>query len=336
MKTVELGNSGESVSQLALGCMQMGTVQDEASSFAILDRYLERGGTFLDTANCYMWWHRKGSQGGESEELLGRWLARGRRRDEVVIDTKGSGMVTDLDNVWGDGDRPDWDKAWERFEGAGADTLRRAIDGSLRRLGTDYVDLYYVHVDDLNTPLEETLEALAGIVEAGKARYLGWSNVSTARLQEIRELCDQHGWPAPVAVQQRHSYLRPLPGRERTDTVDAEQRVHLAGRDDLTLVAYSPILQGLYDVPAKRIGPGLISIYEGPDTAARLAAVDAVADELGTTRSQVVLAWLMAQERPRVIPLVGPRTVEQYEELVASLDVSLDGEVVARLDAAGA
>src|SRR5690349_3239984 len=160
MRSVELGGSGVEVSQLALGCMIMGTRTPEEESFRILDRYLELGGGFLDTANCYAWWEQPGSQGGESEELLGRWFARGGVRDRVFLATKGSALVREP--VFRANGEPDW--AAIRFDGAGADTLRRSLDDSLRRLGTDHVDLYYVHVDDRSTPLEETLGALAELV----------------------------------------------------------------------------------------------------------------------------------------------------------------------------
>ncbi|QBI18711.1 aldo/keto reductase [Egibacter rhizosphaerae] len=336
MQTMTLGGSGEQVSQVALGCMQMGTRQDEATSFALLDRYTERGGNFLDTANCYMWWHRRGIGGGQSEELLGRWLVRRGRRDDVFLATKGSGMVTDPSAAFTEDEEPDWNAAGRLFEGAGGETLHRAIDGSLQRLGTDYVDLYYVHVDDRTTPLEETLEALDDIVRAGKARFIGWSNVRTWRLERIRQLCDRHGWQSPVAVQQRHTYLRPRIERDQASNVDGEQLDYLAEHDDLTLVAYSPIVQGVYDVADKREGPGLIDLYRGPDTDARLAAVDRVASKVGATGSQVVLAWLLAQRDPRVIPLIGPRTLEQFDELMAALDLRLEGPVLAELDTAGA
>lgn len=271
MKSVQLGNTGEHVSHLALGCMRMGTAIDEAASNDILDHFIAAGGTFLDTADCYTWWERQGSQGGESEQLLGRWFARTGHRDDVFLATKGSAVVRDAASAW-DADRvPDWDVARNRFVGAGADTLRRSIDDSLRRLRTDRVDLYYVHVDDRATPLEETLEALAGIVAAGKARYIGWSNVRTWRLERIRQLCAQHGWPAPVAVQQQHSYLRRRAGLEHVSIVDDEQLDYLRANDDLTLVAYSPVLKGVYDDPAKRDGHVAMGPYEGPDAEARIA-----------------------------------------------------------------
>jgi aryl-alcohol dehydrogenase-like predicted oxidoreductase len=336
MKTIELGRTGEQVSQLALGCMLMGTATDETTSLAMLDAYAAAGGTFLDTANCYAWWIRRGSLGGESEELLGRWFTRGGRRDEVFLATKGSAMVRNLDAVWGDATEPDWTVARRHYEGAAAETLRRNLDESLHRLRTDHIDLYYVHVDDRTTPLTETLATLAEFVAAGKVRYVGWSNVRTWRLERIRQLAAGNGWPAPVAVQQQHSYLRRRAGLVHTSIVDDEQLDYLREHDDLTLVAYSPILKGIYDSAAKRQGHWAMDPYQGPDAEARLAAAAELAVEVGCTPNQVVLAWLLHQTSPRVIPLMGPRTREQFEVGMEALQVVLTADQVARLDAAGA
>ncbi|WP_129664575.1 aldo/keto reductase [Phytoactinopolyspora endophytica] len=335
MKTVELTHTGEQVSQLALGCMLMGTATDEPSSVRMLDQFADAGGTFLDTANCYCWWNDRGSHGGHSEELLGHWFARTGRRDEVFLATKGTALVKDMDAVWAKG-TPDWEVAYRSFDGAGADNLRRSIDDSLRRLQTDHIDLYYVHVDDQSTPLEETLEALAGIVQAGKARYIGWSNVRTWRLERIRQLCAQHGWPQPVAVQQQHSYLRRKAGLRHISIVDDEQLDYLQTHDDLTLVAYSPILKGIYDDPAKRDGHGMMASYAGPDADVRLKVVEEIAAEVDATPNQLVLAWLLHQTSPTIVPIIGPRTLEQYDAAMPALDVKLTGEQLARLDAAGA
>jgi aryl-alcohol dehydrogenase-like predicted oxidoreductase len=336
MRTVELGRTGQPVSHLALGCMIMGTTTDEETSVAMLDHFVGAGGTFLDTADCYAWWNARGTAGGQSESLIGRWLARRGRRDDVFLATKGSGQVRGVERAWDADGQADWGYARDNFAGAGADTLRRAIDDSLRRLGTDHVDLYYVHVDDRSTALEETLEALAGIVAAGKARYLGWSNVATWRLERIRQLCQRNGWPQPVAVQQQHSYLRRRPGLAHNSIVDEAQLDYLREHDDLTLVAYSPILQGTYDDPAKSSGHWKLAEYVGADSDARLAEVRAVATELGVTPNQLVLAWLLRQDAPTVVPLIGPRTMAQYLAALPALDLKLPDDLVARLDAAGA
>ncbi|MCT2587885.1 aldo/keto reductase [Actinophytocola gossypii] len=323
MRTIELGRTGEQVSQLALGAMLMGTMTGEEESRRMLDHYLDAGGSFVDTANCYAWWTEPGRTGGESEELLGRWLA-GRRREDVFLATKGSAWVPDTER-WRD------NPGAATYSGAGAATLRRELDESLRRLGTDHVDLYYVHVDDLDTPLAQTLDALAGLVAAGKIRYLGWSNVRTWRLERIRALCDRHGWPAPVALQQQYSYLRPRPGADLRSIVGDEQLHHLRHNPDLTLVAYSPLVKGAFGNPAKR-AHHIMDSFRGPDADARFAAVEELAADLGATPNQVALAWLLHQTGPAAVSLVGPRTFAQLTEALPALELKLSDEQLTHLD----
>ncbi|MFL6121403.1 aldo/keto reductase [Actinophytocola sp.] len=329
MQTTELGRTGEQVSQLALGAMWMGTRTDEATSLTMLDRYLDLGGSFVDTADCYAWWPAPGLTGGESETVLGHWFASRGNRDRVFLSSKGSGWVEDPDAQRGGG----WPA---KYVGAGARTLRGSLDASLRRLGTDRIDLYYVHVDDRATPLEETLEALDGFVRAGKIRYVGWSNVRTWRLERILGLCDRHGWPAPVAVQQQHSYLRPKGGVNTLSIVDDEQLDHLRANPQVSLVAYSPILNGIYDDPAKRAADPKMPNYAGPDSNARLAALTELATELGVRPNQLVLAWLLHQTDPPVVPLTGPRTLEQFDAAMAAVDIKLSEDHLGRLDNASA
>ena len=318
----ELGRTGEHVSKLSLGAMLMGTRTDEPTSFGMLDRYLDAGGSFVDTADCYAWWPAPGLVGGESETVLGRWLAARGNRERVFLSTKGSAWVADPDRYRGKPGTP-------AYAGADAATLRDALDGSLRRLGTDHVDLYYVHVDDRATPLEETLEALAGFVAAGKVRHIGWSNVRTWRLERILGLCDRYGWPAPVALQQQHSYLRPAPGARLVSIVDDGQLDHLRANPQVSLVAYSPILKGIYDTPAKVAD---LPDYAGPDATARMARLTGLAGDLGVTPNQLVLAWLLHQTDPAPITLTGPRTPAQLDNSLAALDIKLTDEQLAHLD----
>lgn len=329
MQTTELGRTGQQVSQLSLGAMWMGTRTDEPTSFTMLDRYLDTGGSFVDTANCYSWWRIPGTTGGESETVLGRWFASRGNRDRVFLSTKGSAWVADPDR-YRDGPEP------PKYSGARAATLRDELDASLRRLGTDHIDLYYVHVDDLDTPLEETLEALDGFVTAGKIRHVGWSNVRTWRLERILGLCDRHGWSAPVAVQQQHSYLRPKPGINLRSIVDDEQLDHLRANPQVSLVAYSPILNGIYDDAAKRAADPKAPDYAGPDSDARLATLTGLAAELGVRPNQLVLAWLLHQTDPTLVPLTGPRTLDQFDAAMGALNIKLSDEQLATLDAAGA
>lgn len=344
MQKVKLGTSGMEVSALALGCMLMGTQTNEADSVEMLERYLAAGGSFLDTADCYAWWTSPDALGGESEAVLGRWFARTGKRDQVFLATKGTAQPVDVPGLWADarptgpGGRPEpeWARARREFAGASRRALTEALNGSLRRLGTDYIDLYYIHVDDLATPLEETLETLAGFVHSGKVRHIGWSNVRTWRLERIRQLCAHNGWPAPVALQQQHSYLRTRPGHSSASIVGDEQLDYLRRHEDLTLVAYSPILKGIYDDPAKRRGHHIMDGYEGPDAEARFAAVEKLAAEVGVTPNQLVIAWLLAQRSPEMVTLIGPRTLEQFDAALPALGVTLTQDQLARLDAAGA
>jgi aryl-alcohol dehydrogenase-like predicted oxidoreductase len=334
MRTTPLGQTGVQVSALSLGCMQMGTIADDASSFALLDRYAEAGGTFLDTADCYSWWWAQGTDGGQSEDVIGRWMVERGNRDTTFVATKGTGR-TDYAGAWPAGaPTADWDYARRHFVGAGAATLRESLEGSLRRLRTDHVDLYYVHVDDRATPLEETLGALAELVAEGKVRHIGWSNVRTWRLERIRQLAAQHGWPAPVAVQQAYSYLQRRAGLHHGSITDDEQLDYLTEHPDLTLVAYSPVLKGLYDLaPERRSSVEVYADFAGDAGEARLEAAREVADELGVLPSQVVLAWLYAHT-PRVVPIIGTATVERLDQAIAALDLPLSDEQLKRLDAA--
>lgn len=339
MRTIELGTTGEKVSRIALGAMPMGTIADEETSVALLDRFVADGGTFIDTADCYSWWWAKGTQGGQSEELLGRWFERTGNRDRVFLSTKATARVNDVEKAWPEGaDEPDWGYARQNFVGASAAVLRESLEASLRRLRTDRIDLYYVHVDDRSTPLEETLATLAEFVAEGKVRYIGWSNVRTWRLERIRQLCAQNGWPAPVALQQEHSYLHRRPGLSNTSVVDDEQRDYLAEHPDLMLVAYSPVLKGIYDLSDDEREAHYLwqQNYAGEHQRAQIAAVREVAADLGARPGQVVLAWLLAQENPRVVPLVGTSKVSRYEEAAAALSLELTPEHLARLADVGA
>jgi aryl-alcohol dehydrogenase-like predicted oxidoreductase len=320
MKRVELGRTGQTVSQVSLGCMVMGTYTDDETSGRILNAYLDAGGDFLDTADCYAWWTSPSAVGGESEELLGRLL--GHNRDKVFLATKVSARITDLAAARASGNGAGF------YEGAGADVIRRGIDESLRRLRTDHVDLYYIHVDDLTTPLEETLEALDDVVKAGKVRYIGWSNVRTWRLERIRATAEKHNWTKPVAVQQQHSYLRPAPGVDLTSVVGDDMLHYLRANEDIALIPYSPILRGIYDSPERRMQQPIWQQYAGPDSEARLKNVSKVADELGVTGNQVALAWLLHQG---TIPIVGPRTWEQWQGYVPAFDLQLSEEHLAQL-----
>lgn len=303
------------VSQLCLGTMYFGYRTDEPTSFAILDRFLEAGGTFLDTANNYGQWH---GDAGESERVIGRWRRSRGVTDEVVIATKVGARTL----VPGD-------PSPEHWQGLGAKAIQEDAETSLRQLGVDRLDLYYAHIDDRSTPLEETVDAMATLAERGTVGLLGASNHATWRIERARSIARAAGRPAYQCVQQEHSYLLAHPGPGQVNLI-SEELIDYATAEDLTLLAYSPLLKGVYARP----GQAPPAAYDHPGNQPRLAVLREVAAELGATPSQVVLAWLM-QGRPPMIPVVGASTVAQLDELLGATELDLDGDTRQRLDTAG-
>lgn len=309
-----LGRSGLPVSPLTLGTMTMGNTEwgspDEESA-RILNAYVDAGGNALDTADVY--------SGGRSEELVGRVLAERGLRDRVVLATK-YGFRSDASNPLAGG--------------SGRKNLLRALEGSLRRLGTDYVDLYWLHVWDGVTPAEEVLQAFADLVRAGRIRYYGLSDLPAWFATRVATLAQAHGLPAPVALQVEYSLV------ERT--VEREH-VPAARALGMGVVPWSPLaggfLGGRYsrDAPPQDAG-GRLSVAnpfgDSKFTDRNFDVLDvlrSVADELARPPGQVALAWLAG--RPGVgTVLVGARTQEQLASNVASLDVELSAEQVRRLD----
>jgi aryl-alcohol dehydrogenase-like predicted oxidoreductase len=303
------------VSQLCLGTMYFGYRTDEPTSFAILDRFLEAGGTFLDTANNYGQWH---GDAGESERVIGRWRRSRAVPDEVVIATKVGARTL----VPGD-------PSPEHWQGLGAKAIQEDAETSLRQLGVDRLDLYYAHIDDRATPLEETVDAMATLAEQGTVGLLGASNHATWRIERARSIARAAGRPAYQCVQQEHSYLLAHPDPGQVNLI-SEELIDYATAEDLTLLAYSPLLKGVYARP----GQAPPAAYDHPGNQPRLAVLGEVAAELGATPSQVVLAWLM-QGRPPMIPVVGASTVAQLDELLGATELHLDGDTRRRLDTAG-
>ncbi|KOV88069.1 MULTISPECIES: aldo/keto reductase [unclassified Streptomyces] len=312
------------VSVLALGAMLFGSRTDEKTSFAVLDRYVEAGGTFIDTSDNYAFWE-DGGQGGQSEELLGRWRRSRGIGDEIVIATKlgarplapGTGYT---DNA----------------EGLSAKVIRESAERSRERLGVGRLDLLYAHIEDPVVPLAETVEGFAALVAEDTVGLLGVSNHAVWRVERARALAAAAGLPGYEVLQYQHSHLRP-----RTDVpselfpdgslggADAQLLNYLRAEPELTLVAYSPLLTGAYTRPDKPLPPD----YDHPGTPARLAVLREVARETGASVNQVVLAWQFGGEPP-VIPLVGASSVAQLDENLAAVDLELTEDQRARLDAA--
>ncbi|MDJ0347450.1 aldo/keto reductase [Streptomyces sp. H10-C2] len=312
------------VSVLSLGAMLFGTATDEPTSFAILDRYVEAGGTFIDTSNNYAFWVT-GSRGGESEVLLGRWRRSRGVGDEITIATKlgarplapGTGYV---DNA----------------EGLSIKAIREAAERSREQLGMDTLDLLYAHIEDSAVPLQETVEGFAELVADGTVGLLGVSNHWMWKVERARNIARVAGLPGYEVLQYQHSYLRKradLPGQLSPDgdqgVVGGDMLSYVRDAPELALVAYSPLLAGAYVRADKPLGPE----FDHAGTPVRQAVLREIAGETGATVNQVVLAWLIGAEIP-VIPLVGASSVAQLDESLAAVDLELTTEQRTRLDAA--
>jgi aryl-alcohol dehydrogenase-like predicted oxidoreductase len=215
------------ISSVCLGALPFGAVIDEPTSFDILDRFVEAGGTFIDTANNYCCW-KSGCTGDESEDTLGRWLASRGLRDQVVIASKAGARP---DPAFGD--------RWPgSVEGLSAETLHRAVKGSLGRLGLDRIDVYYAHVEDRRVPLGETVRAFDDLVAEGLVGIAGCSNHTTGRIRRARLIAEAEGLLGYSVVQQRYTYLQPSPAADfdLQEHMDAELLEYAAGQEDLTLL----------------------------------------------------------------------------------------------------
>jgi aryl-alcohol dehydrogenase-like predicted oxidoreductase len=313
--TIGDGRASLQVSELCLGTMYFGYRTDEATAFAILDRFREAGGTFLDTANNYGQWH---GDAGESERVIGRWMRSRGVAGTMTVATKVGARTT----VPGDPDPRHW-------QGLAAKVIREDAETSLRNLGADRLGLYYAHIDDRSAPLEETVDALASLAESGKAGLLGASNTATWRIERARGLARAAGRPAYSCVQQHYTYLlaQPDPGQLNLVT---EELLDYTRSEQLTLLAYSPLLAGAYAHPERP----LPAAYQHAASQARLEALRDVAAEQGATPNQVALAWLLHRQ-PAVIPVPGASSVAQLDEILAATELKLDDATLGRLDSAG-
>jgi len=315
METVRLGRTGLEVSRLCLGCMSYGEPQrgnhawtlSEEQSRPFVRRALELGINFFDTANVY--------SDGTSEEIVGRVLKEHARRDEIVIATKVNGRM---------------------FKGPnGAGLSRKAIlseiDHSLRRLGTDYVDLYQIHRWDPRTPIEETLEALHDVVRAGKARYIGASSMYAWQFAKALYTADRHGWTRFVSMQ---NYVNLLYREEEREMLP------LCAAEGIGVIPWSPMARGRltrdWDETSARTETDDFgrTLYAKTGEADRkvVEAVARVAAARGVPRAQVALAWVLA--KPVVTaPIVGATKLQHIDDAVAALSLKLTAEEIAQLEA---
>ncbi|MFF0042167.1 aldo/keto reductase [Streptomyces mirabilis] len=309
----KLGSSDLEVFPLSLGGNVFGWTADEAQSFAVLDAYTAGGGNFVDTADGYSAWV-PGHKGGESETVIGKWFAARGNRSDVVLATKVS--------------------THPEYKGLSTANIRAAADASLRRLGTDYIDLYYTHFDDTSVPVEEIIGALDELVRAGKVREIAASNISAERLAESVEFSDREGLARYVALQPHYNLVS-------RDTYEGPLQ-EVASRTGLAAVPYfalaSGFLTGKYRPgttvdSARAAGAGKHLATERGIRV--LAALDEVAVAHDAEVATVALAWLAA--RPTVAaPIASARTVEQLPALLAVADLTLTDAEVARLTEASA
>ncbi|GHF72186.1 aldo/keto reductase [Streptomyces griseosporeus] len=309
----KLGSSDLEVFPLALGGNVFGWTADEAASFAVLDAYTAAGGNFVDTADVYSAW-ADGNRGGESETILGKWLKARGNRSEVIVATKVS-------------QHPE-------FQGLSAANIKAAADASLRRLGTDHIDLYYTHYDKPEVPVEEIIGALDELVKAGKVRQIAASNISAERLRESLEFSDREGLARYVALQPHYNLVS-------RDTYEGALQ-DLADREGLSAVPYyalaSGFLTGKYrpgtTVRSARAG-GAARHLETERGRKVLAALDEIAEAHDAPVATVALAWLAA--RPTVAaPIASARTVEQLPALLGVAELTLTDAELTRLTEASA
>lgn len=315
MQLRPLGRSGLNVSPLCLGGNVFGWTADEKTSFALLDAWLEAGFNFVDTADVYSRW-APGHQGGESETVIGRWLRQGGgRREKLVLATK---VGMDMG---------------EGRTGLRAARIRAAVEESLRRLQVDCIDLYQAHQDDPDTPLEETLEAFARLIQEGKVRAIGASNYSAARLAEALATSARLRLP-------RFESLQPLYNLYDRAVFERELQP-LCQREDVGVINYYALaagfLSGKYrspeDANKSARGKNTVAKYLNERGLKILAALDQASARTGQPVSRIAIAWVMAQ--PGVTaPIASASTLEQLRELVAAAQLRLDGETLALLDAA--
>jgi aryl-alcohol dehydrogenase-like predicted oxidoreductase len=315
MEKRELGKSGISVAPWAFGGNVFGWTIDEKTSFELLDAFFDAGFNLIDTADVYSRW-AEGNQGGESETIIGNWLKKTGKRKDVVIATK---VGMDL------GD----DK-----KGLSGNYIARAVEDSLKRLQTDYIDLYQSHKDDENAPQQETLEAYAKLIKQGKVRAIGASNFSAARLREALEISEKLDIPSYQTLQPQYNLYDRADFESELEPLCLEKNVGVINYYALA----SGFLSGKYrsevDLSKSRRGQKAKE-YLNERGLRILKALDEVAEKYNSTPASVSLAWLIA--RPSVTaPIASATNLDQLKDLVEAVNLKLDGESVKRLDEASA
>lgn len=314
MKNVALGATGLPVSNICLGTMQFGWTADEATSFAVMDAFVEAGGNFLDTADIYSNW-MPGHAGGESEEIIGRWLKARGNRDRVVIATKARG------------------KMWDGVDGEGLSRshLMRAVDDSLRRLQNETIDLYQCHWPDEGTPVDETLRAFEELIRAGKVGYIGASNYTATQLEDALRAAHADSLPHFVSLQPHYNLVH---RREFEGALES-----FCARESVGVIPYSPLAGGFLTGKYRKDKPlpksqraGRVKGYMNERGFRVIDALDQIAGDRNVSVGAVALGWLLA--RPAMTaPIIGANSVEQLNDLLPGGDLKLPSAEIAQLDA---
>ncbi|MGZ4855729.1 MAG: aldo/keto reductase [Candidatus Angelobacter sp.] len=315
MKKRPLGKSEIEVAPLMLGGNVFGWTADEATSFKILDAFVAAGLNFIDTADTYSTWV-PGHQGGESETIIGNWLKQSGKRDKVVIATKVGAEIP--------GQGKGLSKAW----------ITRQVEASLKRLQTDYIDLYQSHRDDPTTPVEETLETYAQLVHQGKVRVIGCSNFTAERTRESLAASSKHGWPRYESLQPHYNLYERATYETTLEPVALQEKLGVIPYYSLA----SGFLTGKYrsEGDLKKSPRGQAAKKYLNDRGFRiLQALDQVAERHQTKPAQVALAWLMARSSITA-PIASATSVEQLNELAQATALELDRESVEKLNKASA
>ncbi len=318
MLTRKLGRTGLRVSALCLGGNTFGWTTDQQASEAVLDAYLEAGGNFIDTADVYSRW-APGNKGGESETVLGKWMTARKNRHAVLMATKVMGPMGPGPND----------------TGLSRQHIMEGVEDSLRRLGTDYIDLYQAHWDDRDTPLEETLRAFDDLVGQGKVRYIGCSNYVGWRLTRALWESDKHGYARYESLQPKYNLVFRDEYERELEPLCLEQGVGVIPYSSLG----SGFLSGKYRsgaaLPTTARAANVQKGYMTDRGFAVLAALDKVAGKVGATPAQVALSWLA--HRPGITaPIASATSPAQLKELMGGIDLRLDDEATAELDRASA
>jgi aryl-alcohol dehydrogenase-like predicted oxidoreductase len=314
MELRTLGRSSLRVAPLCLGGNVFGWTATESASFAVLDALVSAGLNFIDTADVYSRWV-PGHRGGESESIIGNWLKRSGKRKNVVIATK-VGMEIAPDR-----------------KGLSAAYIARSAEESLRRLQTDYIDLYFSHSDDASVPIEETLGAYQKLIAQGKVRAIGASNFTAARVTESLEASRKHGLPRYEALQPEYNLYQRSNYESALEPLCLEHQIGVVNYYALA----SGFLSGKYRTPADAAkstrGKGVVDKYLNERGLRILAALDDVGRRSGASVASVALAWQMA--RPSITaPIASATTVDQLNELAAATQLKLDRAAIEQLNTA--